>query len=416
MAPALCLLLVLVLAPGDTTESRPAPLIVPGRPSPADTTRVDPKARAREEYLRGRELERLNADGPAIVSYALALRHDPDIPDANYRIGLLELKSSSLMSATRAFAAELKRHPDNLDAARELGLALARLGRHDSAVRRLEALVKRAPQDGRNWRALGFAQLLAGQPQAAESALRRAIALPPPSALEHRDLGYVLAQTGREAEARAEYRKAIAMDPKETGAWVNLANLARKDGDLAQALTDFREAEKRDSTLALAVSGQALVLRQLGRDEEAAATYRRLLDLDPTDRASRFDAIQLFDSLGRGDIALQLARDGVRAEPGSGAARLLLGLELQGRGRTREAVLELRRAHALLADEEGRARAERLIANLRAQAPATLRAQLDADSVAFERERTRAARARPLAKPSLGTPDSTSAPALPDSR
>jgi hypothetical protein len=106
----------------------------------------------------------------------------------------------------------------------------------------------------------------------------------------------------------------------------------------------------------------------------------------------------------------------VRAEPRSGEVRLLLGFELQARGRTREAALELRRAMALLTDEEGRARAERLIANLRAQAPETLRAQLDADSAAFERERTRLSRARPPAKPSLDAPDSTSAPARPDSR
>ena len=403
-------------APGPPTgaaESPPAPLLVPGRPSPADTARRSRESLAREEYFRGRELERINASAAAILSYRFALHHDPQIADASYRMGMLYLEADQVDAAVKAFAAELRHHPDHLEAARQLGLGFSQLGQHPRAIAQLEALAARRPQDGESWRALGYAYMRAGRPRDAETALRRAIALPPASALEHRDLGYVLAQTEREDEARAEYRQAIALDPKETGARVNLANLDRKQGNFERALAGFREAALRDSSLALAVRGEALVLRQLGRDAEAAAAYRRLLELDPGDHASRLEAVQLHDALGRKDVALEVARDGVRYDGRSGEARLILGMALQAQGRTREAVLELRRAESLLGDAEGRARARRLIAAMRSGAPDSLRAQLEADSVALAKKR---APARPQGTAAPGSADSLGAPVPPDSR
>ena len=197
MSPILAALLAVVLAAtapaGTQSESPPAPLLVPGRPSPSDSLRLSRQERARRYYLRGRELERTGAPAAAIVSYRLALRDDPDLPDANFRSGKLFLAVDQYGEAVAAFAAEVERHPGNTEAARELGLGLSRLGEHERAVAQLELLTRRAPADGESWRALGFAYLGAGRAQDAEAALRRAVALPPPSAAAHRDLGFVLA-------------------------------------------------------------------------------------------------------------------------------------------------------------------------------------------------------------------------------
>jgi Flp pilus assembly protein TadD len=386
-------------------ESAPAPLLVPGRPSPADTALRDRPARAREQYQKGRGFEGLQAFAAAILSYQRAVRLDPAIPDANYRMGLLFARVGRIREAVKAYRAELAHHPGKADATRELGLGLAQLGEHERAVALLERLTREHPSDGAAWRALGFAHMQAGRTGDAETALRRAIALPPPDAAEHRDLAFVLSATGREAEARAEYRRAIAMDPKEAASWVNLGNLDRAAGDLATALTDYRQAEKRDSAMTLAMVGQAQVLLAQQRGAEAAEAYRRLLVVNPGDDAVRLAVVRLYDSLGRADIALEVARDGVRADARSAQARLILGLALQAQGRWRDAALEMRRAESLSRDSAGQARARSLVAALRAAAPDSLRASLEADSVAFVRERSR--RVSPVETGAGGRPDSS---------
>jgi len=388
-------------------ESPPAPLLVPGRVSFPDTAGRSREALARQQFEKGLGLERINAFAAAIICYRRAVALDPALAGPNYRMGMLFLSVGQVEEAVKAFAAEVGKHPDDAQAARELGLGLAQLNEHARAIAQLESLTRGIPDDGANWRALGYAYMRAGRPRDAETALRRAIALPPQSALEHRDLGFVLAATGRESEARAEYQRAIALDPKETGAWVNLANLDRSKGDLEQALADFREAEDRDSALALAVKGQAQLLGELKRFGEAGTTYRRLLERAPGDLDARFAAVRLYEALGRDDIALEVARDGVRHDRGSGEARLILGMALEAQGRLREAALELRRAESLGRTREGRERARRLIATLNVEASDSLRALFEADSAALAKRGT--------SRPSL-QPQIRAVPARPDSQ
>ena len=370
--------------PADTLrESPPGPLLIPGRTIFPDTTDRSPAALARRQYEKGLELERMNVPAGAIICYQRAAVLDSTLAGPNYRIGMLFQGVGEIEGAVRAFAREVRHHPADAQATRQLGLGLAQLDRHPRAIALLESLARRHPGDGENWRALGYAYMRARRSRDAETALRRAVALPPPGAAEHRDLGYVLAATGRESEAREEYRRAIAFDPKETGAWVNLANLDRSKGDLEQALADFREAERRDSALALAVKGQAQLLVELKRFGEAGATYRQLLGRAPGDVEARFEAARLYEALDRDDIALELARDGVRQDRASGEARLILGMALEAQGRRREAAVELRRAESTARTRTGRERARGLIATLNAGASDSLRALFAADSAAL---------------------------------
>jgi tetratricopeptide (TPR) repeat protein len=262
-----------------------------------------------------------------------------------------------------------------------LGLALARTGESGRAVTLLESLTRRRPNDGDCWQALGFAYMAGSRPRDAEIALRRAVVLPPPRADKHRDLGAVLAAREKEPEAREQYRKALALDPKSATTWVNLANLDRRSGRLEQALKNYREAERRDSTLALAFQGQIQTLLGLGRPAEVPAVYRRWLEVQPADHAARLEAVRFLDSVGRKDIALELARDGVRRNERSGDAHLMLGMALASSGATRAALAELRKAEALARGQAEKERARQLVAALRAAAPESLGTLFAADSV-----------------------------------
>jgi tetratricopeptide (TPR) repeat protein len=365
----------------DSAESAPAPLLVPGRAA-VDTVSRNRRLHAREQYEKGLEFERGGVPAAAIASYRNAALLDSTIEDANYRAGMLFLTVGQVGEAVRHFAAEVIHHPGRVDAARQLGLGLARLGEHARAIAQLELLTQRRPTDGESWRALGFAYSLAGRPRDAEDALRRAIALPPPQAGEHRDLGALLVTEKRTDEARIEYQRAMKIDPHDATVWINLANLERAQRRPEPALKAYHEAERRDSTLLLALEGQVAVLHELHREAEAGAVYRRLLRARPGDLSARLDAVRLFDQLGRKDVALELARDGVRFDRKSGEARLVLGMALQAGGDTRSALVQMREAERLSRTGGGRDRARRLIASLRTQAPDSLKALFEADSLA----------------------------------
>src|SRR5262249_39553344 len=123
----------------DSTESAPAPLLVPGR-AVVDTMSRNRRVHAREQYELGRQLERDGGRAAAIAAYRNAVRLDSTIDDANYRAGMLFLSAGQVAEAVRSFAAEIIHHPGRVEAARQLGVGLARLGEHGRAIAQLELL------------------------------------------------------------------------------------------------------------------------------------------------------------------------------------------------------------------------------------------------------------------------------------
>ena len=364
-------------------ESPPGPLLIPGRPSPPDTSIRTRAQRAREAYLLGRRLEAEGVPGTAIAAYRNAVRFEPTIPDANFRMGMLFLTRDQFGEAVRCFEAELKHHPDNDEASRQLGLALVRNGDTARAIEHLAAMTRDRPQDGAAWHALGAAYLAADRPREAEVALRRALKLEPTTADELRDLGAVMARLGREREAREQYRKALQLDPVDAASWLNLGNLERRGGRPDSALACYRRAEAADSGFVPGLQAQVQVLREKQRHGEAADVYVRWLNQHPDHHGARVDAIRLLDEIGREDDALRLAREATVRVPDSGQPWVMLGMVLRGRGDTRGALAALRRAETLYRDDPGeRERVRQVIAGMRASAPDSLRAMFAADSVA----------------------------------
>ena len=377
-------LLIPALQDSAPEESEPARLLIPGRPR-VDSTGRNPERAAREAAALGGQMEAAGAPGAAIVSYLRALRLDPKIPGAHFRIAMLLLKRDQVAEAAKHLAAEVEHHPEDDEAIRQLGLSLARLGNTDRAIRHLETLARRQPKEGANWHALGFVYLAARRPRDAENALRRALRLPPNTADEWRDLGAALGALGRDVEARTQYRHALQLSPDDAPTWLNLGNLERRAGHRDSALVCYRRAEAADSSLALALQGQSQLLRELKRDGEAVDAYRRWLVRHPDHHGARLEAVQLLQALGREDEALALAREGAEQRVDSGQPHIILGMTLRSRGDTRGAVAELRKAERLFkgnASEHERVR--KLLDTLIASAPDSLRALMAADSAAVD--------------------------------
>lgn len=363
-------------------DSKPAPLLLPGRPNPGDAARLTREQKAREQYGLARGLEEQGAAAAAIIAFHRAAELDPKMLGPHEHAGRLYAAARQYEAAVREFAAEVTLDPGNRRVARQLGVALANAGDSTNAIRQLELLTRRSARDTASWKALGFAYGLANRPADAERALRRATELDPKDAEAWRDLGLVRALRGDRTEARAAYARAAKLDPDDGTSFVNLGNLETRAGRLPEALEAYQQAEDRDSTLDAAYEGQVRVLDMLGRTDGIGAVYRRWLVARPAAREVRLAAIKHFDGRGRSDIALELARDGVRVDPGSSEAHVTLGLALEAAGDVPGMLEELRKAQRFTRSSERRAKIDATIASLRAKAPESLRAAYAADSVA----------------------------------
>ncbi len=369
-------------------ESPPAPLLIPGRPAPPDSATLSLIQRAQESYRLGRQLEAGGSPRPAIVSYRNAVRFDPTLPDANYRMAMLFLTRNQVGEAVKCLLGELSHHPENVDASRHLGLCFARLGDSTRAIRHLDRLARANPADGAVWHALGSVYLMAKRPRDAETALRKALRLEPTTAEELRDMGATMAALGRESEARIYYRRALRLSPADAPTWLNLGNLERRASRADSAMFFYHRAEAADSSFVPALQAQIQLLRDAKRDAEAVEVYSRWLRHHPDHHGARLEGVRLLEDAGREDEALALAREGAAQVRDSGQPHLILGMLLRGRGDTRGALAALRRAEALFRDDPtGRERVGKTIAAMRASAPDSLHAFFAADSVAAEERR-----------------------------
>jgi tetratricopeptide (TPR) repeat protein len=165
-------------------------------------------------------------------------------------------KQGRYAEALKASDAAVRLHPSALqhDAHHlwQRGIILVKLGLAAAAVDALEQAATADPRYGGIREDLGLAYAAAGDYRRAESAMRWALALTPDSPHVHSSLSFVLNEQGRHAEALEAAEAALQRNPKHVWAWFNKAE----------------------------------ALEGMGRRNEAAAAYERVLALPagPTDQ------------------------------------------------------------------------------------------------------------------------------------
>jgi tetratricopeptide (TPR) repeat protein len=120
-----------------------------------------------------------------------------------------------------------------------------------------------------------------GDAAAAEQFYRRAMKMDPGDPAAPFNLGNVLRAAGRSVEAETAFRAAVKADPGFAQAWYNLADLLddqqQRTGEAVKCLIHALEA---DPDYADAMYNMALLLQRLERYADAAAAWRRYLDMD----------------------------------------------------------------------------------------------------------------------------------------
>ena len=213
----------------------------------------------------------------AVVEYRRALKTNPISAKVHNNLALALVELGQLDEAASHFSRSLELDP-KAEIYSDLGFTMARLGKPEVALANYQKALELDPNCASAHSNLAVALVQEGNLEEAESHYRKA--LPGrPTAETHNGLGYVLARRGRTDEAIAEFRKAIELNPKFTPAYNNLADALVKQGNLDEAAASYQRslAEKPSAAVYKALGA---VLRQQGKDDEAAEQFARAQALD----------------------------------------------------------------------------------------------------------------------------------------
>ena len=158
----------------------------------------------------------------------------------------------------------------------------------------------------------------AGRFAAAEAAAAKALSLAPDHALAHLCMGMVLGFTNRAAEGIAEYERALALDRNLAGAHAligqNKLFIGRAEESEAHVLEALRLSPRDPWVYVwLVTAGFAACL--LGRNEEAAAWFRRSIEANRNFALCHFVYATALANMGRMDEARSEVAAGLALDP-----------------------------------------------------------------------------------------------------
>ncbi len=170
-----------------------------------------------------------------------------------------------------------------------LGLADAHLadGKATLALEAVRRGQKAAPDDPRLIEREGDLGRQLGDRGLAARSYERVAQMAPRDALVRVKLGELYRDGGRPADAARLLREAIALDPATASYWNSLGMVLSGGGDLSGGEAAFREAATRDRANPQYAYNLGLALARQNKHDEAAAQFRRTLELDPRFAAAR---------------------------------------------------------------------------------------------------------------------------------
>ena len=224
-------------------------------------------------------------------------------------------------------------------------------GEHVEAQESFERALALRPTDLPTLVRLGGTSLDHGRPDHAQRLFREALALAPNSAAALGGLGRAVLAGGNHARAVEYLVRALTIEPEATSLHYPLALAYRGLGELERADAHLRGRGPGDPTLpdplmeeykgllesALAYLNRGVEAMQGGIWAEAAALFRRGLELDPENPALGHTLGTALSQMGEIDAAIEQFEDVLRWSPGYARAHFSLGVIHASRGRYREA-------------------------------------------------------------------------------
>ena len=186
-------------------------------------------------------------------------------------------------------------------------------------------------------RAAGLSARNRGDRQAALEHFKAAAAINPTDLATQHDIAAELQGLGRLDEAEAAYHVVLSRDPGFSHALRGLGQIARKRGDRTKAFEYFQAAVAAKPTDAWSQHELADELAQTGRQQEAEAAFRKLLELDPSFYHAHRGLGQIARNRGDRQAALEHFKAAAAINPTDLWSSIDLAAELRELNRDEEA-------------------------------------------------------------------------------
>lgn len=155
-------------------------------PAPVSNGLESDRQRARDFVTQGKELYLDDQDEEAVKAFQEAVKLDPDLPEAHFRLGLAyealdkrEESEREYKKAVETYKKYLEDHPDDSEAHYDLGQTYAGLGQYSDAIREYRQATKLKEDDADIYYDLGIAHTKLAQYDAAAAAFSKSLELDP---------------------------------------------------------------------------------------------------------------------------------------------------------------------------------------------------------------------------------------------
>jgi tetratricopeptide (TPR) repeat protein len=252
------------------------------------------------QVLRG--LSRFNE---ARATYLAVLQADPAHINALADLGRMSRQQGDLEAALGYLQQAASLDPSRLGLQCEMAQVLRGLSRISEARATYLAVLQADPSQVNALADLGRMSRQQGGLDAALRYLQQAVSLDPSRSGLQCEVAQVLRELGRFDEARATYLAVLQADPIHINALADLGRMSRQQGDLEAALGYLQQAASLDPSRLWLQCEAAQVLRGLSRIGDARATYRAVLQADPSDASALLGLGMIERQLGDHEASLE---------------------------------------------------------------------------------------------------------------
>ena len=153
---------------------------------PVSNSLAEDRTRAREHLAKGKELYRDDQDTEAVLAFQEAVRLDPSLAEAHFRLALgfeslgkSEEAQGEYKKAVEAYKKYFEENRDDAEAHYALGQTYANLGNYSEAIREYREATKLKTDDPDIYYDLGVAHTKLAQYDAAAAAFSKALEIDP---------------------------------------------------------------------------------------------------------------------------------------------------------------------------------------------------------------------------------------------
>jgi tetratricopeptide (TPR) repeat protein len=281
--------------------------------------------------------------GRAIAVNPSAAAFHCNLAEAYRALGQLERAAGCCQLALRL-------QPDYPEAANNLGLILQAQGQGQAAIDQFREALRLRPAAAMVHNNLGNALRLQGDKAQALASFRQAVQLDPALAEAHSNLGQLLLELHQLQEAAGHCREAVRLCPDFPEARNNLGNVLREQGQLHEAKACYAEALRLEPNLALTYNNMGQALQEEGKLDDAIAWYQKGLELEPDSARMHCNLAGALEEQDKHQEAIDRYERALRFDPGYAEAHNGLGFVLHEQGHFEEAKLRYREAIRLQPD------------------------------------------------------------------